>query len=190
MSLSYLQDVIGWFKFRRNTPLQPTVREIVANQNLRRLLKERTRSNLDYMTDPIFAVFTQTQPATDMSIHSFLHRFFAISNNQYSTLHPIELSIRNLTNSSQDQYQSFDSFPMGNSNSVVDKTLAGLGLAMKTPSNLQYTVPPHVNELETFITQSILGELEKLIGSIEESEQQISSLERSIQLKRGQFDGK
>ena len=104
-----LQDVIkdqqsckllGWFVFRGNAPLRPSIKEV----SIHRQLQRRIFRGQD--TLPIFVILT-TSSSANSSTHSFDCRVVRSSSEDPNIFVPLDLAIKNLSNSSRSEYSLF-----------------------------------------------------------------------------------
>eukprot|EP01090_Pellita_catalonica_P008892 TRINITY_DN19958_c0_g1_i1.p1 TRINITY_DN19958_c0_g1~~TRINITY_DN19958_c0_g1_i1.p1 ORF type:complete len:261 (+),score=29.25 TRINITY_DN19958_c0_g1_i1:98-784(+) len=89
------RSVLGWFKFRRNSPLRPSLREMEVHNQLQKAIS------------PFFlmGLFTASI-STDKAIHSYDYRMMTVDPNTRS-IAPVKLEIVNLISGAQEEYNSF-----------------------------------------------------------------------------------
>jgi hypothetical protein len=84
------KETIGWFKYRKNSPTRPSLRDLVVHKSLQTKFSQPL----------IFGLLTQIQT----SRICFELRFFTLSENVWK---PMDHSIRNILSSSIFEYQDF-----------------------------------------------------------------------------------
>eukprot|EP01103_Thecamoeba_quadrilineata_P019732 TRINITY_DN8127_c0_g1_i1.p1 TRINITY_DN8127_c0_g1~~TRINITY_DN8127_c0_g1_i1.p1 ORF type:complete len:270 (-),score=43.52 TRINITY_DN8127_c0_g1_i1:13-822(-) len=164
------QQLIGWFKFRRNTELRPSLRELEIHKKLFEFQK-RLYSR-DISPELLFGVFSQSK-ADSFSINSIDYRFFHTSSENHSCgqFQPITLNLSNLENSAQVEYASF--------NPLSSQTLTHLFHENVKKTYTKEKPPLYVQHLERSFHQT-LDNLTLLAESVSSSNQEIAGILHEI----------
>jgi len=154
------QELLGWFKFRPNTSLRPSLREIAVHSQLEKLRFKYQRQKLAQIPF-IFGVLTQTN-STNQSTHTYDYRFLQIERERIT---PLELHITNLIHSSQNEYDDFIPFSIENSQNY---------------NQLSGDMPLYTKELEQFV-EAQLSQLKNISNDLDKSTKELRALEEDIQ---------
>jgi len=151
--------LLGWFKFRRNSSLRPSMREIIVHSQLEQVAKQHNKAEEAHPF--LFGIFSMSSTTTK-STHTFDYRFLSISNN---TFLPVEANITNLVHSSQTEYKDFTSFAPYYSTTDLRQIVS--------------TMSQQSSQLETFIEQR-LQQLNHMANQVHNETSQIRLLEEEV----------
>eukprot|EP01095_Lingulamoeba_sp_RSL-Kostka_P008721 TRINITY_DN295_c1_g2_i1.p1 TRINITY_DN295_c1_g2~~TRINITY_DN295_c1_g2_i1.p1 ORF type:complete len:297 (-),score=54.87 TRINITY_DN295_c1_g2_i1:60-950(-) len=188
---NHAHQMLGWFRFRRNTMLKPSLREMSIHKRLETAREEmfletqlnnnnnnnedEIKNKNNRITNLIFALFTQNFNDKH-SILTFDYKFIQIINNNIISR---SLSIRNLVSSSHIEYNNF--YPMAESTNEHPLLLSSCQTLKSSFHKLAETVPPpHIKELESFHNQSVV-KLKEMAVEIESSTTEIKKLQSEIE---------
>eukprot|EP01130_Rhizamoeba_saxonica_P008885 TRINITY_DN3598_c0_g2_i1.p1 TRINITY_DN3598_c0_g2~~TRINITY_DN3598_c0_g2_i1.p1 ORF type:complete len:192 (-),score=34.07 TRINITY_DN3598_c0_g2_i1:47-622(-) len=171
--------LLGWFRFRRNTPVRPSIRDLAVHRNFVSFYKEYYTNNMEN-TDianftPLFGLFTSK---TEETIHSYSYKIYETRND--CNLNAIDINIVNLVNSSKEEYEAFDARSPLNIRSVGTGSIFGNmyeGMQDKMKSSLSSKPPEDVLILENFYEATTLT-LQKLGDEVEQQNRHILELQR------------
>jgi len=95
---------IGWFRYRKNSVLRPSIRELAVHSNISTQISAIYR-NKGILSDApcLFGLFTFSCPKF-REVQSYDYRFFNVDSVSVSSL---DIEITNLVNSSQSEYSNF-----------------------------------------------------------------------------------
>ncbi|KAJ1490768.1 hypothetical protein T484DRAFT_3298755 [Baffinella frigidus] len=96
------QQLLGWFAFRANSPLRPSLRELHVHEQMETLPALQGRLG---GLHPTLAIMT-TSSCQNASTHSFDYRFLSRASSR-SEMEALPLCITNLKHDSQAEYGSF-----------------------------------------------------------------------------------
>jgi len=187
------QSLLGWFKFRRNSSLRPSLRESYVHSQLHGF-HERTQTKeggggVPLVTVPlIMGLFTwRSSGESSVDIHTHDYRFLQIS--PRGVIQPLALGITNLVNSSQIEYNEFvplSPFTTTASESQPPSLFSEMisSFSKEGLTELVGKTPPlYIEELERFYHLS-LKKLTTLANQVHESTAEIRQLEEElVQLK-------
>ncbi|GAB6031550.1 hypothetical protein CHUAL_009317 [Chamberlinius hualienensis] len=163
------QDLIGWYRFRRNTTLDVFFQERAIHQNLLKLLPNDKRSHF------MFGIFTSSTSET-IATHTIEHKFFRLNDCNFE---PVPVEVINLGDTAHTNYKtdpplvlnkrsgSYDEFICSIRDPILDKD--GLTASMKHIRNVQASI------------QSIFNKLCKEFGDTEEEIERLQ--EEIVKLK-------
>eukprot|EP00005_Dracoamoeba_jomungandri_P005288 CAMPEP_0174252282 /NCGR_PEP_ID=MMETSP0439-20130205/1821_1 /TAXON_ID=0 /ORGANISM="Stereomyxa ramosa, Strain Chinc5" /LENGTH=246 /DNA_ID=CAMNT_0015332797 /DNA_START=95 /DNA_END=832 /DNA_ORIENTATION=+ len=154
--------LIGWFRFRRNSPLRPSMREVEVHKNLNEFYSQFAQQTGRPQFPFLFGLFTgETTP--NNSIHTYDYRFMQIDEKSQTT--PMSYEIINLVNSPQEEYDSFSAL------SPIP-TSEGFGDIFSTSS-------PQVRMLDSYF-HNCLEDLEAVSLKLYEDSCTINKLQQEI----------
>jgi len=153
--------VVGWFRFRRNTPLRPSLREISVHSQLESLFSPSDSKQSS--TPFLFAVFTLNSSKT-YATHSYDYRFLFI-NTIVNLYKGIDVNITNLVHSSQAEYHDF--IPLSPVTSSTEL------------NHYVERMPIYIKDLETHF-ESTLMQLKKAADQLYQSTEEVRKLEEDI----------
>jgi len=158
------QRVIGWFKFRRNTPLRPSMREIAVHSQLEKIFSSQSSVSNASKLPFLFGIFTLNSLKSSAT-HTYDYRFL---NKTGKNFRGLELDITNLVHSSQVEYSDFS-------------TLSPASALSNSPDLVKYVakVPSYVTDLEKYF-ESTLKQLKISADEVHKSTEEIRSLEQEI----------
>eukprot|EP01119_Soliformovum_irregulare_P024004 TRINITY_DN8511_c0_g1_i1.p1 TRINITY_DN8511_c0_g1~~TRINITY_DN8511_c0_g1_i1.p1 ORF type:complete len:243 (+),score=36.05 TRINITY_DN8511_c0_g1_i1:62-730(+) len=143
--------LLGWFKFRRNTPLRPSLREKCVCQHLAQATGQPI----------VFGIFSTTISPNNAT-HTLDYRFLIVHGKH--TI-PIELEITNLVSSSQTEYNDFNPLSISNFSSLGSRG------STKMPDDLV--------QLERFFEEK-LKEIEETALQVHNTTKEIRRLQQEI----------
>mmetsp|Transcript_7567 Transcript_7567/g.18918 ORF Transcript_7567/g.18918 Transcript_7567/m.18918 type:complete len:258 (-) Transcript_7567:876-1649(-) len=101
------QRMIGWFSFRANSPLRPSLRELKRHAQVEALQSAGAQGDVEgAATAPQLLVLLSTSATQNGSTQSFDHRVL-LRQAPMGKLSSVDLSITNLRHDSQAEYSSF-----------------------------------------------------------------------------------
>jgi len=152
-------NVIGWFKFRRNTPLRPSLRELEVHKQLQKIFNVNSRMGQNGFLMGLF----NAQITGDKGIHTYDYKLIQIDDNEQTI--SVRLDIINLVSGAQEEYNSFNAVsPFLSSDAQVAEMLAQ---------------SPHVKVLESLFNSSF-DSLKYLSQQVHESSTEIRLMEREV----------
>ncbi|XP_071448050.1 BRISC complex subunit Abraxas 2-like isoform X2 [Hetaerina americana] len=159
------KDIVGWFRFRRNTTLVPHLTDKVIHQQLSEIL---TTDKKDVFTMCILSASKSSNEST----HRFNHIFYI---HKYSEFEAIPLSVENLGDTSISGYKlvsntscSSESFQSIVSGLAVSQEFSEAHLVL----NMQILIKMH---------------LQKLVQDLANSEAKVSTLQKEVDLLKSQL---
>jgi len=177
-------QIIGWFRYRRDTPLRPSLREITVHQNLLDVIaktdNKQTQASID-KNNFIMALFTSSHTDNNAT-HTFDYRFLDISI-AARNCDPIRIHITNLEASSQLEYNRFKpqsvmpiaTLPQSSPMKDIISTFA----QDKLKKLVEQSTPQNILELEK-LYDIMIQQLQKLADKVYTSEKEIRKLEQDI----------
>ncbi|XP_046749647.1 BRISC complex subunit FAM175B-like isoform X2 [Diprion similis] len=169
---SFIRDkskhIVGWFRFRRNGSLAPTLQDKILHKELRSTLFNSDTRNHEYFTMCLLNTSVSNRGGT----HKFRHVFLRYKNCDFV---PIPLRINNLgDDSSRPDGSDYKPTPLHKSLSETDaftKIIKSLNLdVVRTPGT----------ELVTCIQKATEEHLEHLIPKLSASDREVSQLENKV----------
>lgn len=151
------REVIGWWRFRRNTPLAPSLREAAVHRALSAMSGPLFQS-----AAPLFVLFGERHAAGG-AIRGAEFRVLLQQQQQqqHSSFVQVDPIVTNLVSSSHAEYGSFAS--SGGSAATLPAAASTALLAKETP-------PAHVREIETILA-AVNAECETTVAEIERHQQ-------------------
>jgi len=158
------QSLIGWFKFRRNSPLRPSARELEVHAQLCHMYQNEINKNRGMKHFGfIMGLFTSYKSS---EIITYDYRFMQIDVSRQ--IRPVKLEVINLQHSPQEEYESFA--PVTDMPATSTSFLAPMRESVKMIDNL-------------FVAS--IAELKAVVQEVHESSAGIRKMEREIdELKR------
>ncbi|KAI2651429.1 BRCA1-A complex subunit Abraxas [Labeo rohita] len=158
------ENVIGWYRQRRNTRQQMTFMEQVIHQNMRKILPNQ---------ELVFMLLTPSQATASGSTHRLEFSAFIWHSSQYIS---IPILVSNLGNLEQQDYWS------------VSGTCSSLGesRAVNRHRTKFFCSGDDLKEVKNIsnMNDALLGEMQKVCEDVEESERAVEKLQEEItQLK-------
>eukprot|EP01120_Amphizonella_sp_Union-15-10_P004639 TRINITY_DN15291_c0_g1_i1.p1 TRINITY_DN15291_c0_g1~~TRINITY_DN15291_c0_g1_i1.p1 ORF type:complete len:273 (+),score=22.17 TRINITY_DN15291_c0_g1_i1:20-838(+) len=174
------QTLLGWYRFRRNTPMRPSMREISVHHNFSKFFENyhRKTSGANLLQTPIFALFSESS-TTENKIRNMEYKFLKIPNRK--EVFSIKITILNMMSSSENEYREFKGLsPLstGGSNFPAFKELSG-HLSENLSGMLTKSPPPFIDSLEQFYNVT-LNKLKELATEVESSNNQIRNLQAEL----------
>ncbi|XP_015521219.2 BRISC complex subunit FAM175B isoform X1 [Neodiprion lecontei] len=162
------KHIVGWFRFRRNGSLVPTLQDKILHKELRSTLFNSDARNHEYFTMCLLNTSVSNRGGT----HKFRHVFLRYKNGDFV---PIPLRINNLgDDSSRPDGSDYKPTPLQKSLSETDaftKIIKSLKLdVVKTPGT----------ELVTCIQKAAEDYLEHLIPKLSASDREVAQLENKV----------
>jgi hypothetical protein len=153
--------LIGWFSFRGNSPLRPSMKEVFVHTKL----KSELFKSEDDLT-PIFMMLTSST-AVNFSTHSFDCRVVRICNGpsgngpSENLFRPLELQIKNLSHSTRTEYDAFSAHALLHDDAISNSgaktsspsALAALTAASETPLPIVVGLETYAHSLHARVTE-------------------------------------
>jgi len=165
--------LLGWFKYRRNSPRILSYKEKIIFNAFQNEFKQFLPTHLADL--PVNSIFALLSESTTNVLFSFEYKVF--QNNGFNLFEAKELEILNLNTfpmkpaSKEKQFSSIESNQFQNLKTLL-------------PLNLTHVPPQHVVELEQFYSEEVAKRIQKCVLELDIAETQISNLEQSIAEKR------
>ena len=158
----WIKSVVGWFRFRRSTPLKPSLREIAVHKRLGEL-------NLTKNLPLIFGLITNNvvwnseallkrykllflDIEQNNHVHDYSYSFYTMQQDNDKTLkNGHSLKIINLQQSGKEEYDFTPSSPigmLGDSRSTLGRVISSIG--QEGFSKFAVRSPPQVEQLQQF----------------------------------------
>ncbi|KAJ6237125.1 abraxas family member [Anaeramoeba flamelloides] len=160
-SISNSQEVIGLWRYRRNSPLRPSVLELHIYRQLNLFLSKLSSKPSQYY----FALFT-SESLSNNSTESIDYKVMSIDF-ELEKYEAIELQISNLKNTSTDEFKEFQSF-----SSLQQKLFQNM-----TVENIP---PLFIQNVENSFHKS-LKNINSVINEISQKSRELVNLEKQIQ---------
>jgi len=148
------QNLLGWFRFRKNTSLRPSLRELSVHSNLEKIIKSQQPL--------LFGLFTMNS-SSNGGTFTYDYRFLSFHS---SITQAIELNITNLIHSSQTEYNDFT-------------PLSPLTYCTRDLTQLIGKMPLYNQDLEK-IFEFTLQQLKSTVENVYQSATEIKRLEEEI----------
>ncbi|KAJ5071058.1 hypothetical protein M0811_02040 [Anaeramoeba ignava] len=174
------QSLLGWFAFRRNTPLRPSVKEIYIHREMNNFFQEKKMK-----FSPIFAVMNEYLSST-YATDFFDYRFFKFDFSSENYF-PIKLEIINLKDTTSEEYSQFSSsipsvgLSQNHSYNKIAQKFSKNGL----DSFIQSVPPDFTKNIENFFDETskkmneLVNQYDLKVAQIEEIEKQINLLKQN-----------
>jgi len=165
LSKNSQQNLLGWFRFRKNTSLKPSLREISVHTNLEKIIRSQ-QQKFDVMKEIpfLFGLFTMNS-SQNGGTHTYDYRVMSIDS---SITHAVDLNITNLIHSSQTEYNDFT--PLSPLTYCVSS---------KDLTQLIGKMPLYTQDLEKFF-EFTLHQLKTTVDNVYQSTSEIKRLEEEI----------
>jgi len=183
------QPLVGWFKFRRNTSLRPSLRELAVHTSLQTFHNEYKQQTQPLPSSGlIFGILCQKE-SHNKAIHNYDYRFLQTNSTQRNQLDSILVSINNLVHSSQSEYNQFTNvspspMPLPVPGPQATNSAQQLPQQFNHQEGLLHLVgqspPSHIQELERFIRLTMTN-LEGVSGEVISTASELSLLESDIE---------
>ncbi|XP_055035367.2 BRCA1-A complex subunit Abraxas 1 [Misgurnus anguillicaudatus] len=154
------ENVIGWYRERRNTSQQMSFMERVIHQNMRKILSNQ---------ELVFLLLTPSQATSSGSTHRLEFSAFIWHSSQFLN---IPVSVSNLGNLEQQDYWSV---------STVCPSLGQSQAVNQHRSNFFYS-GDDLNEVRNVsdMNDALLAEMQKMCTDVEKSERAVEKLQKDI----------
>ncbi|KAJ5066693.1 abraxas family member [Anaeramoeba ignava] len=173
--------MLGWFSFRRNTVLRPSIKEIFIHQQISDfLIKEQKLPIL-----PIFAIMNEYLSAQKSTV-SFDYRFLVFDQKVKNYL-PVQIEVLNLKETTSEEYSQFSSVtsfsglsqlhPFSAISQNVDKKKGVSVFIDPTPPNFTHNVEKLFIQTCDQMNE-IITEYEKKVRDIKKIQNQIDKLKK------------
>ncbi|XP_046360579.2 BRISC complex subunit Abraxas 2-like [Haliotis rufescens] len=161
------QDLIGWYKFRRNSTLRPSLRETNLHRNLIESLPVQENSNFLFL-------LCSTSLSYNKATHTFDH---ALLRNHNGKFQKVAMRVINLGDTTHTEYKTRGNLtvnPQGGSlttviNQFQGEFVSGSGAMLE------------INKIQGMST-SLHTRLQGLSQEVEKSEESLSTLEEEVKL--------
>ncbi|RDD41977.1 BRCA1-A complex subunit Abraxas [Trichoplax sp. H2] len=163
--------IVGWYRFRRNTSLQISMREKQVHRNLLKVFNEHNT------TDFAFALFTH-RSSDGHSTHSIDYAFYAAQNTNLNCYTSLPCDVMNLRSTSVCEYKHPNMMsPLGDNLHSVYETIVS-----KFKPNF-FDVNGSLSQVAMVdaMLDSMLENFKSLGDSVTQSESQISQLIKEIE---------
>jgi len=164
------QKLIGWIRFRRCSPLVPSMFERLIHRNLHEAIKGLSADG-DKL-NPLFLLCTETPMPEHQPIFSFE---YSVYQNSGSGLQVIPLEIQNLKGSSQKAYKEFQPAPL------LPHMQSQLEESFPTSEP-----PAQLLKLHEFV-QSLQKQLKVAADEVAESNERLLALEEQVKKRREEW---
>ncbi|BFY98396.1 hypothetical protein BsWGS_01436 [Bradybaena similaris] len=166
------QAIVGWYSFRHNTSLRPSLKETTLHNNLA-VSSSFTGQSQDF----IFLLCTSS-PSPDMSIHTCHYGFMHLADGSFLNL---PLTVMNLGDTTRKEYRKKSNATLSYSQTISGVLHSSQKDFVKSSGEMDHIVK--VNHLESSLNNSLVHVQSKII----ESEQTLGSLEREVTEMRQQL---
>ncbi|XP_029645278.1 uncharacterized protein LOC115219264 [Octopus sinensis] len=162
------KEIVGWYRFRRNSTLQVSLLENAVHKNLVQFLD---------ITQPENFVFLLTTASTsyNMATHSYDHVLYKFSHSSNEFL-PISLSVINLGDTTHSQYK-----PYGTANNLQTGIYQTV---VQKFENRFHDERGDIREvgLVKELSANLLTQLEKISSLVSDEEKQLERLEAEVEV--------
>ncbi|XP_033125470.1 BRISC complex subunit Abraxas 2-like [Anneissia japonica] len=167
--LSVLKDnfkkVVGWYKFRRNTQPQISLRERAVHRSLVKALHNVSMNTF------VIGMFT-AQQTWNQSTHTFGYQLSYLNNKKFV---PLPVEVTNLGDTSQSEYKRMNSQDRPSTLAVYDSIL-GKYTSVFADAKGKSIGLQHIQEMST----AMQTELQKISQNLLKSERDVSKLQSEV----------